>query len=161
MALVSLYAPESVPSDFLNRAADLVRLVAPTEALALFDRTDSCACPTRDGLAVRDRSLIVKRHTHPASGYPVYALPEDCSLEESVVIVTWLVRYRFKTFRSRIQNGTLERSLESPGWFQKTPCGNCCDLFTLNTDPVFLLKPIVVSAYGKGPTLESVLKQSP
>lgn len=168
MGLVSLHVPDSVPKDFLNTAASLVQLVpALTEPYALFDRTDSCACPTRHGLALQGRCIIVPRDQHALVAYPLYALPPDCTLEETCVIVTWLHRHRLKTFQSAIveggpyaktyaKNETLKRTLGTQNLFQKTPYGACCECYTLQKDPVFMLKSIVISPYGQGPTLESV-----
>lgn len=157
MAHVSLYVPESVPKDFLANAGFL-KMVPLTEPYALFGRTETCSCSSLHSLVLRGRSIIIKRNTHQALGYPVYALPPDCTLEETVVAVTWLCRNKFKTFKTRIVNGSLTRSLESNCWFSRTDFSDCCEMYTLLTDPVFMLKSIVVSPYGKGPTLESVLK---
>lgn len=170
MALVSLYVPDSVPKDFLNIASSLVQQVSVlTDPYALFDRTDTCACPTRNGLAIQGRSLLVRNHQHTVVGFPLYALPPDCTREETHVIVTWLLRHRFKTFQHAIVEGgpyakeplnrhpeTLKRTLGNQSLFKKEPRGPCCEKYTLETDPVFMLKSIVLSPYGKGPTLESV-----
>lgn len=171
MGLVSLFVPDSVPKDFLNTASSLVQLVpALTEPYALFDRTPSCACVTRDGLALQGSSLIVPHHQHALVGYPLYALPPDCQLEETVVIVTWLLRHRLKTFETTLVEGgpyaktyakkqTLRRTLGNHSLFQKTPYTACCERFTLQKEPVFMLKSMVLSRYGQGPTLESVCKK--
>lgn len=157
MERVSLYVPESVPKDFLNIASPLVRLVpAPTEPYALFDRTDSCACSTRHALAIQGRSVLVQQNQHVVLGFPLYALHPDCTLEETCVIVTWLFRHRLKTFQSAIVEGSLQRTLGTRTLFQKTLYGECCERYTLLKDPVFMLKSIVLSPYGKGPNLESV-----
>lgn len=162
MALVSLYAPDSVPKQFLNLATELVSLVPAvpddTASFALFDRPRNCACGTRNGLAIYHRTLLINRN-NTLLGFPVYALPPDCTLEETVVIVTWLTRFRFKTLKYTINNGWFHRSLETDALFHITECGDCCQSFTLVNDPVFLLKSIVLSPFGKGPTLESVLKK--
>lgn len=159
MALVSLYVPSGVPDAFLKRLRDHITLVAsPADPYALFARTDACACSTPHGLAIRDRTLLVVRGKHQALGYPLYALPADCTLEETVVVVAWLFRNKFKTFQTTLREDSLQRTLGSDG-FRKTAHGRCCDQFTLEEDPVFMLKPIVVSAYAQGPTLDSVLKK--
>lgn len=163
MALVSLYAPEGVPRDFLD-AAEFVNLVPRlAEPYALFGRTETCSCVTRNSLALSGRSVLIRRNTHQALGYPLYALPEDCTAEETVVVVAWLCRNKFKTFKTRVANGSLQRSLESDCWFRKTDRTDCCccETYTLVRDPVFMLKSIVVSEYGTGPTLESVLMKKP
>lgn len=160
MALVSLYVPDSVPRDFLNLATELVSLVpAPVDnsSFALFDRTVKCACGTRDGLAVRHWTLFVKKN-NPLLGFPLYALPPDCTFEETVVIVTWLTRFRFKTFQSIVEEGWFYRTLESDTVFRSVSCGDCCQSFILERDPVFMLNSVILSPFGKGPTLESVLK---
>lgn len=171
MAFVSLYVPDGVPKDFLNAvaASKLVRLVPVLKKpYALFDRTDSCACSTEHGLAVRGRSVIVPRDQHAVVGYPLYALPPDCTIEETFVIVTWLLRHRMKTFRGDVAEGgpysknfakkeTLKRTLVGANndLFKKTDVGGaCCERYTLEKDPVFMLKSIVLSPYGQGPTLE-------
>lgn len=171
MALVSLYAPDNVPKDFLNLAADqLVSLVhaAPTDdaSFALFDRikhsSGGCACGTRNGLAVRHRTLFVQKHKL-LLGFSLYVLPPDCTFDETVVIVTWLTRFRFKRFQSVVERGWFYRTVEnSESFFRVSDHTECCQMFTLEEDPVFMLKSIVLSPFGKGPTLESVLKkQSP
>lgn len=177
MALVSLYVPDGVPRDFLTAAEDsqLVRLVSVlTEPHALFDRTDSCACSTRHGLAIRGRSVMVPRDGHAVVGYPLYALPPDCTSEETNVVVTWLSRHRMKTFRSVVEIGgpyvkhydkeeTLKRTLgpaTHDGLFRKTRHGECCEIYTLEKDPVFMLKSVVLSIHGRGPTLESACRSN-
>lgn len=151
MALVSLYVPEGVPREFLI-ASELVHLVPTlTEPYALFDRTDTCACNTRDSLALRGRSVIVAREK--VYGFPLYALPADCTLEETRTVLVWLFRHRFKTFKTRLVFGSLVRSLDSGCYFHIATTG-CCEIMTLNTDPVFMLKSFVLSPYGKGPTLQ-------
>lgn len=174
MALVSLYVPDNVPKDFLNLAdGQLVTLVfaAPTDdaaaaSFALFDRIThpsggGCACGTRNGLAVRHRTLFVQKNK-PLLGFSLYALPPDCTFDETVVVVTWLTRFRFKRFRSVVERGWFYRTLESESFFRVSDYGECCRMFALEEDPVFMLKSIVLSPFGKGPTLESVLKkQSP
>lgn len=169
MALVSLYVPDNVPKDFLNLAAkELVNLVpvAPTDdaSFALFDRITypgRCACGTRNGLAVSHRTLFVQKNNQ-LLGFSLYALPPDCTFDETVVIVTWLTRFRFKKFKSIVEQGWFYRTLESEPFFTVSDCGECCQTFALEKDPVFMLKSIVLSPFGKGPTLESVLKkQSP
>lgn len=159
MELVSLHVPESVPKDFLNMASLLVQLVPePIKPYAFFDRTDTCACPTRNALAIQGRSILVRHHQHMLLGFPLYALPSDCTVEETYVIVTWLFRHRLKTFQSTIVNGSLKRTLGNRTLFQKTPHGECCVRYTLLKDPVFMLQSIVLSLYGKGPNLESVCR---
>lgn len=157
MARVSLYAPASVPRDFLNLADGLVQLVPePEDPYALFDRTATCACPTRDCLALRGRSVVARMHQHQAAGFPLYALPADCTRDETAVVVAWLFRHRFHTFRCRVRDGSLRRSLASGGLFREAPTEPaCCVTYTLDRDPVFLLRTLVVSAHGRGPTLES------
>lgn len=170
MALVSLYAPDSVPKDFLKLAdGQLVSLVpaapSPADPFALFDRsstTTTCACGTRNGLAVRDRTVLSNNKL--PMGFPLYVLPPDCTFEETVTIVTWLTRFRFKTFRHCVEEGWFYRTLESEPVFRVSSSRDdddddekCCQSFTLDRDPVFMLKTIVLSPFGKGPTLESVL----
>lgn len=167
MVPVSLHVPDSVPKDFLNTAASLVQLVPVlTEPYALFDRTDSCACSTRHGLAIQGRSILVRQSQHAVVGYPLYTLPPDCTFEETFVIVTWLLRHRMKTFQSAIVEGgpysksfthkqTLKRTQGTQHLFQKTLYGTCCERYTLQKDPVFMLNSMVLSPYGQGPTLES------
>lgn len=162
MAPVSLVVPENVPRNFLDLAVEegLVDIVYPTDPHASFDRVvGSCACDTRDKLGIRGRTVVVKKNHHRALAFPCYALPDDCTFEETYVIVTWLVRNRLKSFRTRIVNGSLHRTVDSNFWFvvESTPDG-CCDSFVLENDPVFFLRRIVLSPYGRGPVLESVLQ---
>lgn len=158
MAQISLYVPEDVPRRFLE-SMDLHIKIVPerVDPHALFDRSDTCACPTRDFLAIRDRRITVKRDQHQVLGFPTYALPNDCTFEETVVIAAWVLRRRFKTFKTCILNGSLHRYLEVGECF-KVEKGECCETYILVRDPVFMLKSIVVSPFGKGPTLESVLE---
>lgn len=155
MARVSLYAPESVPRDFLNLADELVLLAPKTEdPYALFDRTATCACHTRDCLALRGRTVTTRKNHHEVAGFPMYALPEDCTTEETAVVVAWLYRSRFHTFKCTVKDGIMRRYLATGGLFREAPTA-CCVTYTLDHDPVFMLKTMVVSAHGKGPTLES------
>lgn len=169
MVYASLIVPENVPRDFLDPAFEerLVDIVYLTDPHALFDRPSPCACNTRDKLAIRGRIIFVKKSHHQACGFPYYALPEDCTFEETYVIVAWLVRNSLKSFRSRIVSKVVkkkmvrhfERTLETNIWFSVTSNEeNCCDCFTLTKDPVFFLKKIVLSPFGRGPVLESCLQ---
>lgn len=154
-----LFVPNSVRKEYLNLVGDLITFVPSlTEPHVRFERTDGCACSTRDLLAIKGRSIITGINKHLASQYPLYALPEDCTLDEAFMIMAWLLRNKFKSFKTRIVNGSLQRSLESNSYFKNTLHGNCCETFHLKYDPVFMLKSIVLSAYGKGPTLESCLQ---
>lgn len=79
-----------------------------------------------------------------------------------------------KTFQSAIVEGgpyiknyekeeTLKRTLvvANNELFKKTTIGGaCCERFTLEKDPVFMLKSIMLSTYGQGPTLENVCKMN-
>lgn len=171
MALVSLYVPDSVPRDFLNRVSSSLVQLAPAlvEPYALFDRTEGCACSTRNALAIRERTILVSRHQHAVVGFPLYAVPADGTSEETHVIVTWLLRHRLKTFECAIVQNiplskrydkphTLKRTLGNRSMFIKTPFGVCCECYTLRDDPVFMLRSRLHSPYGTGPTLESVCR---
>lgn len=173
MVPVPLFAPESVPRHFLNLSAALVRLVPVLEEpYALFDRSKHCSCSTRDGLAIRGRFLVVRPELHPVNSFPLYALPEDCTLEETAVVVTWLSRHAFKTFRTQwIQKKkspadndksvVMRRSLVGASEiFEKTVLPDKCVRYEFKKDPVFLLKSIAVSPYGTGPTVESVCRRN-
>lgn len=158
MEPVTLYTPKSVPRDFLDLAVELVTVAAPpVEPYVLFDRpVEGCACGTRDGLAVRGREVLARRNSHPATAHRAYALPPDCEFEETVVVVAWLWRHHFKTFRCNLSDGTLRRDLCSAHHPSRTE--GCCERYLMKADPVFMLKSIVLSPYGRGPTLESVRK---
>lgn len=159
MVPVSLYVPDNVPRKFLNNAFEsgLVDMVTLTDPYALFDRTKkSCACGTRNNLSIQGRTISVGMHQ--AFGFPLYALPVDCTFEETYVIVTWLLRYKLLTFKTKIVNGSLQRSLDRNTWFIAKKNRNCfCTNYTLIKDPVFMLSKIVLSPYAKGPVLESVV----
>lgn len=163
MVYASLIVPENVPRDFLDPAFEegLVDIVCMTDPHALFDRPGPCACNTRDKLAIRGRTIFVKKSHHQASGFPYYALPKDCTFEETYVIVTWLVRNGLKSFRSRVVEEKevtyFQRTLDTNFWFKVTD-KSCCDCFTLVKDPVFFLQQIVLSPFGKGPVLETCLQ---
>lgn len=157
--VTTLYAP--VSNAFLQRVADarLLTLVPAPPALpyALFDRPAACACPTRDRLALHHQTLFAR--DHPATGFPAYALPDDCTPDETVVAVTWLLRHQFRTFHTRFHQGSLVRLLgpADPLLFKRTPLPCGCERYTLRGDPVFLLKHCVLSSYQQGPTLDSAL----
>lgn len=162
MAQVTLYVPEGVPRGFLKLAdPDLVHLVfePPAEQPhALFGRSDACACTTPHRLALQHDRVTVQRHQHSALGYPVYALPPDCTFRETVLVVAWLLRHRFKAFHTSTADGSLQRTLKSNAGFRREPCGTCCESYLLEGLPVFMLRTMVVSPFGQGPTLESVLQ---
>lgn len=158
MAQISLYVPENVPRDFLDSIDSFIKIVPePLDPYALFDRTDTCACSTRNFLAIRGRCITMKRSEHALLGYPCYALPPDCTFKEAFVVATWILRRRFKSFQRCILDGSLYRHLNGNDCFIKEETFSCCDTQILDRDPVFMLKNIVVSPFGKGPTLESVL----
>lgn len=161
MVYASLIVPENVPRKFLNIAFDagLIDIVYPTENYALFDRSKSCACGSRDNLTIDGRTVVVKKNHHQASAFPFYALPEDCTFEETYVIVTWLVRNALKSFHSEIDGGNFVRSLKTNFWFDsKDDEKGCCGRFTLTKDPVFCMSKIVVSPFGMGPVLEKCIQ---
>lgn len=169
MVYASLIVPDNVPRDFLDQAFEegIVDIVYPTDPHAAFDRPEPCACTTPDKLAVRGRTIFVKKGHHEASAFPHYALPKDCTIEETYVIVTWLVRNSWKSFRARVvrekvkKNGKVEevmhfrRTLETNIWFRVSSTDeNCCDRYTLIRDPVFFARQLVLSPFGKGPVVE-------
>lgn len=159
MGPVSLYVPDSVPKGFLRLVADkIVSLVPqPVDPYALFDRSDTCACSSRDFLTLHDRRIVVKANHHGVFGFPMYALPEDCTFQETVVVVAWLMRHHLKTFTQRVGLKSFDRTLASNKWFSCTILDNhpCCVSYLMTSDPAFMLSSIVVSPLGSGPTLES------
>lgn len=160
MVYASLIVPENVPRHFLDMAFEegLIDIVYPTDTYALFDRSESCACNTRDKLAIQGRTIIAKKNHHQALEFPFYALPNDCTFEETYVAVTWLVRHKFKSFYSELnEKNIFKRCIKTDCWFTVEDAG-CCKRFTLNKDPIFLLSKIVLSPFGKGPVLDSCVK---
>ena len=163
MGAVLLYVPESVPRGFLKFAEreNIVRIVPHlSEPYAVFGRIDSCACSTRNSLAIQDRSIILMRNHHSTVSFPLYKLPEDCKFDETFIIVTWLLRYRFKTFHSSLnKEGIFLRFLTSASIvFRLKTFSTCCDQYTLKDDPVFMLSSILFSPYGRGPVIENVIQ---
>lgn len=162
MALVSVYVPENVPKEFLNYVVNYLALASTLkDPYVLFDRTESCACTTRDFLAIRGRSILVKKNYHSVVGYPLYALPDNCTHEETIVIATWLLRYRLTTFESGLTaDKKFYRVLNKCSILFKLDetLNSCCDTFILEKDPIFILRTILFSAYGQGPVIENVIK---
>ena len=160
MVHVSLIVPDNVPRKFLNLAFDegLIDIVYPSEPFALFDRSQSCACNTRNNLAIRGRTVIVKKNHHQALAFPFYSLPADCTFEETFVIVTWLLRNKLKTFSVKMMDKVFCRVLKANCWFHLSEY-SCCDCFTLIDDPIFLTSKIVLSPFGKGPVLECCIQK--
>lgn len=159
MGLVSLYVPDSVPKGFLKLVADKIVCIVPqpVDPYALFDRSDTCACSTRDFLTLHERRITVKANHHEVFGFPMYALPEDCTYQETVVVVAWLMRHHLRTFSERVGVSVFERTLVPNKWFSRTLLNGhpCCVSYLMTRDPAFMLSPIVVSPLGTGPTLES------
>lgn len=148
------------PSLFLKMAAqeELVDLhVGPLpEHGVCFERRDTdCACPNR--LIVNGRCIVCPSSTIMA--FPHYGIPDGCTPEEEITIVTWLTRQRFLSFGSDWKNKTFSRYLDNNGVFEKHTSEKCpnCEKYVMDKDPVFFLKSIVLSALNKGPTLESAL----
>lgn len=113
-----------------------------------------CACDALDNIIIHDDSVYVKKESHDVVGYTGYSLPNDCKPREIVVILTWLLRFQFKTFKTCVGDKGLVRTLGA-GWFRKKDLG-CCECYTLTGDPIFMLQKTLLSPYRKGPNLESV-----
>lgn len=162
MVCASLIVPDNVPRDFLNLAAEerLITIVNQASPYALFDRARKCACGTRDDLAIKGRTVAAKKDKHQSLCYPCYALPEDCTFEESFTIVAWLMRNAMNCYYTAAHASAMHRSLHKNKWFQ-VQSTICCDFFVLKDDPAFMLRGMVVSPFGKGPALQSVIYPKP
>lgn len=149
------------PSHFLQLAHDSGLVTLNTGAApnycAQIARELPCACASPNGLVVNGRRIIVEKDQQSISGFPGYAFPDNCSLDEQLTLVTWLVRDRFVRFCTFLDSQKkLTRTLDST--FFQTEMHDCekCFINTLVAEPIFCTKGIVVSAQNKGPTLESV-----
>lgn len=148
------------PSTFLKMASqeglvDLHVGPLPNHGVCFEKRDTDCACPDR--LIVHGRCIVCPSST--VIGFPYYGIPDGCTPEEELTIVTWLTRQRFLSFASAHEDQSLCRFLAPNRAFRITYSGTCgrCEKHTMYKDPVFCLKSIVLSALNKGPTLESVL----
>lgn len=159
------------PSRFLKHAHDtgLITLksgIAPNHCARIV-RGSSCACSAPNGLVVNGRNILVELDQQSISGFPGYVLPDDCTHDEELTVVTWLVRHRFlrfHTYREPVDKDNKEskkkklvRDLDSNLFRCKDLGCKKCSINTLISEPVFCLKGMVVSAQNKGPTVESVL----
>lgn len=179
---MDLYVKEPT-SPFLRNCHDEKLVTLKTENVpdhcGKFQR-GSCACNSLHGIVVCGRSIIIKNEEHLVNAYPGYALPNDCTPDEELTIVTWLTRSRFLMFSHGYKNWhlkdcepphcncecsvkTMERFLVPNHIFESQSHKNCnvCTVYTLIGEPVFCLKKVVLSAQNKGPTVESVLNVSP
>jgi hypothetical protein len=160
MAPVQLYVHET--NDFLLNCEKegLVVLLRQKNNGIQIERLCSCACNSPHDIVVDGNSVIIVRDKHIVSGFPSYALPLNCTDKEIVTIVAWLTRHNFYVFQSVMQNNCLKRGIvSSEKTFLKTAHDTCsrCERYTLDRDPVFCLKRIVISAQKKGPTVDCVL----
>lgn len=134
------------------------------DGYATIERTEECACTARDGLAVRG-SAVVCREDLAIVGHTAFRLPiydEDCL--ETQTALLWLLcnHFRFYTFSTRIENGTLRRGLieaiEQLFVRRTRPSCECVEyVFRDNVKPLYCLRHIVLTNEKKGPTIESVL----
>lgn len=150
------------PSHFLQLAHDAGLIVLRTDFFpnyyARIVREHPCACGSPNGLVVNGRSIVVEKDQQSISGFPGYVLPDDCSSDEQLTIVTWLTRNRFVTFSTHLDsNNKLIRCLDSKIFQKEIHKCQKCYVNKLVAEPVFCMKEMVVSAQNKGPTLESVL----
>ncbi|GFX43070.1 uncharacterized protein TNCV_2711141 [Trichonephila clavipes] len=161
--MAHLYVPQELLNDaFLQHAAQEKLITLETrepKVCAHIEHHPVCACDSSCQLVVQGKSIIAARDQHIVSAYPCYALPKDCTSEEIVTIVTWLTRHQFWTFATTLENGSLVRYLTPHFIFSMQPHASCdqCTQHTLEGEPVFCLKSVVLSGQNKGPTLESVL----
>lgn len=133
---------------FLQTYNCLILAPIPLDEYARIEKSDSCACQ-RDIVICND-TVTVKKNHHCTISYSGYILPDDITERETVVIVTWLLRFQFKTFKTK--KG--ERTLDFDKFIKKDL--NCCESYTMKDDPVFMLGKILVSPYGVGELLEKV-----
>ncbi|KAG8175201.1 hypothetical protein JTE90_022624 [Oedothorax gibbosus] len=130
----------------------------PQHGLRIERGLSTCACSSENiRLIVYGRYIVCRSSTLMA--FPHYGIPDDCTPEEQVTIVSWLTRQRFLSFASAYENNNLGRFLAPNRTFRTKPSNTCshCEIHYMEKDPVFCLKSIVLSALNKGPTLESVL----
>lgn len=160
---VAVFAPARTP--FLQHAEEegLVRLldVAMPEH-TVFDRAPPCACRSKDGLAIHDEGGVVVAHDHLlVRGSSCYSFDRLDPDRDYPVAVSWLIRNKFLTFHSTIENGSLVRFLSPNQLFRRRPTSCACVRYDLVGEPVYCLKQSVLSFTNKGPTLESVLQKCP
>lgn len=153
---MNLYAQ---PTPWLQRAHDAGLVTLHTQDAPSYSASIArglpCACHV--SLVVNGRTMIVRMEEQSISAHPGYVLPNDCTPEEQLTVVTWLARNRLVRFCTEFQSGKLTRCLDKNLFRKKLhECQNCF-VNTLEHEPVFCMKQMVVSAQNKGPTLESVL----
>lgn len=159
---VRVYLPHdaSVPI-FLQNAHDahLIVLEKHPGECVLIEKDLACACDSKDRLVVRGRCIIVPKDEHVVSAFPCYAIPENCTQDELLTIITWITRHRFMAFDYEVQNHNFNRFITPNNAFYKEthPCCELCEEHYLKAEPVFCMKQIVLSIQNKGPTVESVL----
>lgn len=127
---------------------------------ALIEKTDDCACNSRDGLAVCGPAFLCRDDTAHV-GHIAFRLPSD----HPTTALLWLLcnHFKFYTYSTRIEGGSLRRGLieATKKLFARRVRLSCqqCIEYVARSDvkPLYFLQNIVLSNDKKGPTIESVL----
>ena len=162
---LAVYLPPDV-SEFPYPVYEEVNLIRRTndECYGFVQLTNNCACPSRDGMAVREH-VFMCRNDASYVGHTAFRLPSyDRNSVEFRSALTWLLcmHFKFDTYHVFISEDkrfcrTIVPAIDK---LFKQNCINACgckEYILRDVEILHFLFNFVVSSDKKGPTFESVL----
>lgn len=154
--MIKVYAEMAVFPTYVETG--LVTVLSEKPNIAITIERNSCACGTRDGIAVMQYSIFIKNLDRFVTSHENYIL--KCKLEsEMKTTILWLVKSQFLTFDYSFENYQFKRCM-SQRFFYIYPLACGCTRYELKGEPVYCLKSIVVSANRTGPTILSTIDKN-
>lgn len=124
------------------------------EHYALIEKK-TCACDTRNGIAVNNKSILINDLDNYVKGHENYII-EYKSYRELKTVIFWLLKSYFYMFDFKVEKSKFTRYLSERFFsIRYKPC--ICIKYTLSEEPIYCLKNIVVSSLKTGPTVKSVI----
>lgn len=177
--MLNIYTENEHQNFSLFVESGLINIVQQKPNIYVLIESKTCACNTRDGIAVNEWSIFITDYEKYVKSYEYYFV--NCNTKEEVVTaIFWLLKSYFQTFIGTRNNPLYNKNKSVPLDDENKPvekkickyiyekqmserffyiyyekCG--CIKYELMGDPIYCLKSIVVSPRTKGPTVKSVV----
>lgn len=118
----------------------------------------SCACNTKNGIAVDEFSIIINNLDNYVKCHENYVF-EFGSKNELETAIFWLVKSKFYSFDYKIQTDPVKyyRCLSEKFFYiSYEKCG--CIKYKTRGKPIFCMENIVVTSNNVGPTIKSAIR---
>lgn len=157
--MINIYVEEKnqIPLSYVK--SQIVNILETKPNSCMLIESKSCACNTKNGIAVHESSIIIDDIDNYVTSHENYIL--NCkNKNEIITAVFWLVKSNFYTYDYHfIKEYTIKmfkRNLSERFFNVKHKMCNCVE-YELTREPIYCLKSNVVSSRKIGLTVKSVI----